>query len=214
MELVLNVEPRNATRSRVKEVRQDGLVPGVVYGQGGEATSLQFKEIDLVRLLRVGASSQLMQLQGLESKPVHALMREVQRHPTRRTIMHVDFYQVQMDVAIRTDIPIHFEGASPAIKGGAILLHNLDRISVECLPSDIPENFVIDLSLLQTTDDVFRIEQLAVPNGVTILHEPEDVVVSLTIPRIAVEVEEEEEFEEGDVALVGEDEEGDEEDNE
>lgn len=197
MELVLNVEPRANTGSRVKDVRNAGMVPGVVYGQGEEAAALQFKEIDLIRLLRVGASSQLMRLDGLGSKPMFALLREVQRHPTRRTIMHVDFYKVQMDVMIRTDIPLHFEGESPAIKAGAIMLHSIDRITVECLPRAIPENFVIDLTKLRTVEDVVRVSELAVTEGVTILHDPEDIVISLTIPRVIAESAEGELGEEG-----------------
>ncbi|RME86446.1 MAG: 50S ribosomal protein L25/general stress protein Ctc [Caldilineae bacterium] len=192
MELVLNVEPRTQTGHQAHQVRAAGLVPGVVYGQGQEAQPLQFKEIDLVRLLRAGGASQLIQLKGLGKKPMHVLLREVQRHPTRRTIMHVDFYRVQMDVAVRTEVPIHLVGESPAVKGGAVLLHNLDRIEVECLPRAIPEAFEVDLSVLESIDDVIHVSDLPTIDGVTILNDPEETIVSLTIPRkLAEELEEE-----------------------
>ncbi len=189
MQLVLNVEPRTQTGSRAKKVRQAEMVPGVVYGQGKPATNLQFKEFDLVKLLRSGGVSQLIELQGLGGGSVFALLREVQRHPTRRSILHVDFYQVQMDVAVRTDIPVHFMGESEAIKGGAVLIHHLDKIHVECLPRDIPEHFSIDLSKLAGIDDVIRVSDLVAAPGVAIHHEADEVVVSLAPPRVHEEEE-------------------------
>ena len=190
MQLVLNVEPRTGESGHANRVRAEGLVPGVVYGQGKQATSLQFKELELLKLLRSGGVSQLLELHGLGNATVYALLREVQRHPTRRTITHVDFYQVQMDVAVRTEVPIHMEGESPAIKGGAVIIHHLDRIHVECLPGDIPDYFKVDLSTLVEIDDVVRVSALAVPKGVTIHQGPDDVVISLSLPRVLAEAEE------------------------
>lgn len=189
MQLVLNVEPRTQTGSRAKKVRQAEMVPGVVYGQGKPATNLQFKEFDLIKLLRSGGASQLIELQGLGGGSVFALLREVQRHPTRRSILHVDFYQVQMDVAVRTDVPVHFVGESEAIKAGAVLIHHLDKIHVECLPGDIPEYFAVDLSKLAGIDDVIRVSDLAAAPGVAIHQDANEVVVSLTAPRVHEEEE-------------------------
>ncbi len=197
MQLVLNVEPRKGESGHANRVRSQGLVPGVVYGQGTQATSLQFKELELLKLMRAGGVSQLIELHGLGGAAVYALLREVQRHPTRRSIMHVDFYQVQMDVAVRTEVPIRIEGESPAIKAGAVIIHHLDRIHVECLPGDIPDYFKVDVSTLLEIDDVVRVSALTVPNGVTIHDEPDDVVISLSMPRILTEAEGGEAVEEG-----------------
>jgi large subunit ribosomal protein L25 len=190
MSFVLPVQPRTAVRSGVKRVRRAGWVPGVMYGQGQEAVPIQFKELDLVRLLRSGGSAHLIELHGLGPNPVHVLLREVQRHPTRHTILHADFYRVRMDKPVRAEVPVHFTGESEAIRGGAVLIHHLDRIEVECLPADIPEAFVVDLSKLVQVDDVIRVADLAVPPRVTVQHEADEIVVSLSVPR-AVAVEEE-----------------------
>ena len=193
MDYSLNVQPRTETGSRIKQVRSEGFVPGVVYGQGQDAQTLQFKESELMRILRDGGGNQLIELTGMDKKSMHVLMREIQQDPARRNILHVDFYKVQMDVIVGTEASIIFEGESEAIKAGAILIHNFDNIEIECLPSDIPDGFVVDLSILETEHDVVRISDLAVPEGVTILNaEPNDVVVSVTIPRILEEDEEEE----------------------
>ena len=193
MDYSLNVQPRTKTGSQIKQVRSEGYVPGVVYGQGNDAQALQFNERELMRLLRDGGGNQLIELNGLGKKSMHVLMREMQQDPARRNVLHVDFYEVQMDVVVRTEASINFEGESAAIKAGAILIHNFDYIEIECLPRDIPDGFVVDLAILETEQDVVRISDLAVPEGITILNAgPEDVIASVTIPRILEEDEEEE----------------------
>ena len=205
MDYVLNVEPRTESGRRVKHVREQGYVPAVLYGQGEEAQSIQFREIDLVRILRSGGYSQLIELSGLEKKPVNALIKQLQRHPVRRTILHVDFYKVRMDVKIQTDVPVHMVGESEAVRGGAVIIHHMDTIPVECLPGDIPEAFVVDMTKLETLDDVITVADLVVPEGVEVLAEPGAPVIGLTISRklaedAAFEEEGEEVGEEGEEA--------------
>jgi large subunit ribosomal protein L25 len=186
------------TGRQVKRVRANGYVPAVVYGQGEAATPIQFREIDIVRILRAGGLSQLIELQGL-GKPMNVLIKEIQRHPVRRNILHVDFYRVQMDVKIQTDVPVQPVGESEAIKGGAVLIHHMDTITVECLPGNIPEHLVADLSKLKTLDDVITVADLPVPEGVEVLADPNAPVFSLTISRkLAAEEAAAEEMEEGE----------------
>ncbi|HEY80834.1 MAG TPA: 50S ribosomal protein L25 [Caldilineae bacterium] len=206
MDYVLNVEPRTVTGRHVKRVRAAGFVPAVVYGQGEPATPIQFREIDMVRILRSGGLSQLIELKGL-AKPMNVLVKEVQRHPIRRTILHVDFYRVQMDVKIQTNVPVHTTGESEAIKGGAVLIHHMDNITVECLPGNIPEALVADLSKLKTLDDVITVADLPVPEGVVVLAEPEAPVFSLTISRKLAAEEAAGEAEAGEDEEAGESEE-------
>ncbi|NOZ49811.1 MAG: 50S ribosomal protein L25 [Chloroflexi bacterium] len=196
MDYVLSIEPRIHTGSTVKLVRAQGMVPGIIYGQGNAATPIQFKEIDLVRLLRQGAASQLLQLDGLKKKSLFVLLREVQRHPTRRSLLHADFYEVQMGVVIRTEVPVRFEGESLALKAGAVLIHHLDVVEIECLPMQIPEAFIADFDKLETLDDVIKVSDLPVPEGVKVLQNLNDLVISLTISR---KLAEDEEFEEDEV---------------
>ncbi len=204
MDYVLNVEERTVTGRHVKQVRQAGYVPAVVYGQGEDATPIQFREIDMVRILRSGGLSQLIELQGL-GKPMNVLIKEIQRHPLRRTILHVDFYRVQMDVKIQTDVPLRLEGESEAIKTGAVLIHHMDAITVECLPGNIPEYLVADLSKLQTLNDVITVADLPIPEGVDVLAEPQAPVLSLTISRkLAAEEAEGTEGEEGELEVAEE----------
>ena len=174
-------------------------MPGVLYGQGQEAEPIQFREIDLVRILRAGGYSQLIGLNGLDKAPVNALIKEVQRHPVRRNLLHVDFYRVQMDVKIQTDVPVHMVGESEAVKGGAVVIHHMDTIPLECLPGDIPEALVADMSKLKTLSDVITVADLPLPEHVELLVEPNTPVISLTISRKLAEDAEEEEAGEGEV---------------
>jgi large subunit ribosomal protein L25 len=112
-------------------------------------------------------------------------------------MLHVDFFEVQMGVAIRTDVPVRFVGESLALKSGAVMIHHLDTIEIECLPRAIPEFFEADLSKLETLEDVIKVSDLPVPEEVEVLASPDDIVVSLTISRKLAESEEEEEEEGG-----------------
>ncbi len=199
MDYVLNVEPRHITGRRVKHVREDGFVPGVLYGQGADAEPIQFREIDLVRILRGGGSSQLITLNGLGNVSVNALIKEVQRHPVRRSLLHVDFFKVRMDVKIQTDVPVHMVGESDAVKGGAVIIHHMDAIPVECLPGNIPSFFEADMSKLKTLADVITVADLPTFEGVDVLAESKAPVISLTISRkLAEDAAEDEEGEEGE----------------
>lgn len=184
MQQILSVEPRSQTGSAVKKVRHEGMVPGIVYGQGQAATPMQFKEFDLLKILRAGGPSQLIEIQGLGGSGMHVLLREVQRHPTRRNILHADFYRVQMDVAVRTEVPVHFSGESEAIRNGGVLIHHLDKVHVECLPARIPEAYTVDLGTLVSFDDVIRVSELPQFEGVSLHHDADEVVVSVAAPRL------------------------------
>jgi large subunit ribosomal protein L25 len=197
MDYVLNVEPRAKTGRSVNQVRKAGYVPGVLYGQGDDAVTVKFREIDFVRILRAGGFSQLIGLDGLGGKPVNVLIKSMQRHPVRRSILHVDFYKVQMDVKIQTDVPVVMVGESDAVKGGAVIMHHMDTVLVECLPGNIPESFTADMSKLVNISDTITIADLAVPDDVVILAEPNAPVIGLTISRKLAE--DAVEGEEGDV---------------
>ena len=183
MDYVLSVESRTKTGRSVNQVRSAGYVPGVLYGQGDEAVTVKFREIDFVRILRAGGFSQLIELNGLGKKPVNVLIKSMQRHPVRRSILHVDFYKVQMDVKIQTDVPVVMVGESDAVKGGAVIMHHMDTVLVECLPGNIPESFTADMSKLENISDTITIADLIVPDDVVILAEPNSPVIGLTISR-------------------------------
>jgi large subunit ribosomal protein L25 len=187
-QIVLSAGKRTVTGRHVKQLRREGWVPGVMYGHGFESVALQFEERNLTRLLSHVGGSQLIQIAVEGTKePEMALVRDVQRDPIRGTVLHVDFYRVQMTERLRAEIPLAMEGESPVIaRKEGILLQGLSSIEVECLPGDLVDAIVVDLGDLLEIDDSLHVKDLPIPSGIDVLTDPDELVV-----RVAPLAEEE-----------------------
>jgi len=202
----LNAAPRADFGSRSsRRMRREGLVPGVVYSGGSEATAFQVSERDVRNILSEGAALFDLQVEG--SKAVPVVIKEEQHHPVRGSIQHLDLMQVKLDEAIQAEVAIELEGvdSAPGVRGGGVLEHVTREITVEALPTEIPDNIVVDVSALEI-NDTLSLAAVTAPDGVTfVADEPEEVtIVTVSPPRVeevATEVEEEAE-------LVGEEGEG------
>ncbi|HEY64925.1 MAG TPA: 50S ribosomal protein L25 [Caldilineae bacterium] len=194
-DLALKAQRRSITGRKVKRLRAQGLIPAIVYGADKPPEPIQIRVQDMERILRQAGFTQLITLQiedgnGTTSDAV--LVREVQRHPIRRSLLHVDFYRVTMTEKLQAEVPIHLVGESPAVAQGAILVQNLNTVEVECLPADIPSSIEVDISRLTEPGQSILVSDLSVPEGVEILSDPEEVVVSVLFSREAEEEVEEE----------------------
>ncbi len=182
---------RSLRGSRVKHLRREGWVPGVMYGHGYEAVPLQFERQDLRQVLsRIGGSQLIdIKIDG-ENDAEAALLREVQRDVITREVLHVDFYRVMMTETITTEIPLLTVGDSPvAEQKEGILLHGVAEIEVECLPGDLVDALEVDLSELTEIGEAILVSDLAVPSGIHILTDPDEVIARL-VPLEEVELEE------------------------
>jgi large subunit ribosomal protein L25 len=139
-----------------------------------------------------------LRLDGDEPRPT--FVKSVQHHPVADNILHVDFLQISLKEKVRIDVPVHLVGLAPAVdKYGGILVHGLDHITVEALPTDVPSSVEADVSGLEEIDSAFHVSQLDIPEGVTLLTDPEQVVAKVSPPAVEkVEEVEEEEAEEGE----------------
>lgn len=191
-EFTLTVQERSLLGHKVRHLRSEGLVPAVVYGAGQPASTLQIEHRELERLIKQGGGAHIISLVG-EGLPVtQALIREVQRHPLRRTIQHVDFVRVAAGAKVRMSVPLTIVGHSPAQAQGAIPLLNVSAVEIECLPEDLPTHIEVDISNLAHTHQRVVAADLALPPGVTLVGEHGDeALVSLALPR-GVSLEEEE----------------------
>ncbi|MBA3866440.1 MAG: 50S ribosomal protein L25 [Solirubrobacterales bacterium] len=203
----LKVAPRAAFGSRAtRRMRGEGLVPGVVYSGGSEATAFQVSEREVRTIIHEGAALFDLEIDGGKAVPV--VVKEQQLHPVRGSIQHIDLQQVKLDEAIQAEVAIELEGAevSPGVKGGGVLEHVTREITVEALPTDIPDRIVLDVSAMEI-NDTLQLSSVTAPDGVTFMaDDPEEVtIVTLSPPRVeeVVEPELEEETE-----LVGESAEG------
>jgi large subunit ribosomal protein L25 len=185
----------------VRELRTEARVPAVVYGPNVETQAVSIDAKALHKAL-IASGTGLLGLKIGESEPVQVLAREVQHHPFKRYTQHVDFLAVAMNEALRLRVPIVLEGTAPALQqSGIVLIHNAETVEVECMPADIPQNLKASLSRLQTPEDSLYVRDLVVPPGVTVVDEPDHLIVSLAISRAeaaeaeAAEAEAEEEAE-------------------
>lgn len=198
----LKAAPRADFGSRSsRRMRRDGVVPGVVYSGGSEATPFQVVERDVRSVLSEGAALFDLEIEG--SKAVPVVIKEEQHHPVRGSIQHLDLMQVKLDEAIQAEVVIELEGveSAPGVKGGGVLEHVTREITIEALPTEIPDNIVVDVSAMEI-NDTLQLSTITPPDGVKfVADDPEEVtLVTLSPPRVEeVEPEVEEEAE-----LVGE----------
>jgi len=187
----LTAERRTVLGKQVKQLREQGWTPGVMYGHSFDPVPLQFEARSLQHVLAQVGGSQLISIkvEGQE-QPEVALVREVQRDPIRRTPLHVDFYRVMMTERLTAEIPLEIIGKSPVVEAReGILLQGLSAIEVECLPGDLVDAIEVDLSDLTEVDQALHVRDLAVPAGIDVLTDPDEMIVHV-VPLEEEEVEE------------------------
>jgi large subunit ribosomal protein L25 len=202
----LKVSQRETFGSRAtRRLRRDGLVPGIVYGQGGEARPFQVSARELRVLLSEGHTLLDLELDGSTAVPV--VIKEQQHHPVRGDVLHLDFLEVRLDEEIEAEVPIELEGTdqAPGVREGGVLEHVTREITVEALPTAIPERITVDVSEMEINDTI-NLASVGVPSGVKLMaEEPEEITIAtLSPPRVEEEPEPEVEEE---AELVGEGEE-------
>ncbi len=175
----LAAEKRTVLGKQVAQLRRAGWTPGVMYGHNSEPVSLQFKTKQLEQLLSQVGGSQLVgvKVEG-QKRPSMALVRDVKRDPIRQAVLHVDFYHVDMTERLTTEIPLEIVGESPVVeRGEGILLQGISAIEVECLPGDLVDAIEVDLTDLVELDQALHVSGLAVPSGIDILTDLDEMIV-------------------------------------
>ena len=199
----LNASPRQLLGKRARRLHREGKLPAVVYGHKATPMPLTLDKLEFQRVFTKSGRTHLVDLL-VDGRTEKVLVREIQTHPRRLGPTHVDFYQVDLQEKIKVEVPVHLTGESAAVKrGDADILHAIHDLEVECLPTDIPEGFEVDLTPLAEIDDEFRVSELKVPSGVTILADPDELVVKIVHKR-EMKVEEELPAAEGAVPAEGE----------
>jgi large subunit ribosomal protein L25 len=197
----LPVAHRDPAGSRAaRRLRRGGNVPGIVYGGGQDPVSFQVDARTLrLALAHAGAVMEL-QVDGAAATPV--VVKELVRHPVSGETMHVDLLRVRLDQAIQATVVLELVGSesSPGVKEGGVLEHVTRELTIEALPTDIPDSIQHDVSEM-TIGDTLTLEAITAPPAVQLIGDPETVIATLTPPRL--QVEEEPEIEE-ETEVVGE----------
>ncbi len=194
----LRSNSRTVLGKKVKQLRSAGWVPAVVFGPDMASQPIQIEQRDLYSALQTAGSTALIDLYvDKEPEPSVVLAREIQRNILTGHLLHVDFYEVRLTEKVKTMPRLEIVGEAPLVKAGtAVMIHGMNEIEVECLPTDLISSIPVDVSGLETFEDSILVGDLPVPPAVTILADPGDVVVSLVPARAALA--EEDEFEEGE----------------
>ncbi len=187
-EVVLKASRRTVLGKQVKAIRREGKLPAVIYGHHIDPISIVMDLRDTSRSLMGLAPSALVTV-DVEGTPHKALVKEKQRNKITGTLLHVDFLAVSMTEKLRSQVYMEIVGIAPAIKDfDGVLVTGSDEVEVECLPQDLPERIVVDVSGLLKIGDGIYVRDLVVPEGVKILEES-DTMVALITAQAAVEEE-------------------------
>jgi large subunit ribosomal protein L25 len=216
--VILEVRERGAdqrgTRT-VRRLRRDGMIPGVLYGKG-HSTAIVVAERELRHALTGpgGLHAIVDVLIDGQEKPHHAVLKDLQQHPVRGTVQHVDFHEVRLDRPIQTTVTVYLVGDSVGVNAGGVLTQVARELNVEALPMEVPERIEADVSPLDI-GSTLRLADIPAIEGVTFLDDLEETVLAnVAAPRSEAELEEllapeVEELEEGEEPVEGEEPEGD-----
>jgi len=170
---------------------REGKLPAIVYGHNTEATPVTLDRIEFQKVFVKSGRTHLVDLVLDGSRTEKVLIREIQTHPRRQGPIHVDFYQVNLQEKIEVEVPVHVVGESAPVKqGDGDVLQPMHSIRVECLPTEIPEDFEVDITSLDEIGAELRVSAIKVRAGVTVLDDPEELVVKI-VPKREMKVEEE-----------------------
>lgn len=194
-------------KGAARRLRREGRIPAVVYGRGEETRSLTVDAHDFEMLVKEHALDTTLVELSIEAEgkkkasTVKTLVVEVQSHPYRPEVLHVDFQQIHAGERVTVEVPIRLTGTPEGVREGGVLQHIMHVIELECTVESIPESFEVDVSGLLIGDSL-HVSDLETPEDVELLPDPKRTICTVAAPTILELPEEEEELEEPE--LVGE----------
>ena len=182
--VVLKASIRTVIGKQVKALRREGKLPAVIYGRHGDPINIELDARSTGRILANATSSSLITIE-LDGEEIPTLIREKQRDFIKNNLLHVDFLTVSMTEKLKAYVALRFKGVSLAVKDyNAILVHNIEQLHVECLPSDLPESIVVDISSLKNPGDGIRVGDLTVGENILVLDDADMMVAVASASKI------------------------------
>jgi large subunit ribosomal protein L25 len=194
----LKAQPRQEKgKSATRKMRAAGRIPAIVYGHGDETrmVSVDAHELDLL-FARIHYENTVIEvdIEG-ERGPVKALVREVQSHPVRPQLLHVDFQQLHAGEAINVMVPIRLLGTAAGVRAGGVLMHTETELDLRCMPDNIPEFIDVEVSHLEIGDSI-HLRDIALPAGTETTVDADRTICSLAPPAVSAQAAEDVEVEE------------------
>ena len=184
--LEIQVETREVgSKRQARRIRRDGKIPGVLYGPKTAPVPLELNKKEFSNRVAGLEGSHLVRLKSGSTALADkvALVKEMQYHPITGEVVHTDLYEVDLTARIQVRVPLHFVGKAAGVVRGGILQPIVREIEVECLPLDIPEFFNVEVSALDIGDSI-HIEELSIPEGVTVVSESNLALVAVVPPTV------------------------------
>ena len=208
-DIILAADPRSELGSRpAGRLRRQGRVPAVVYGLDNDPVNVTVPARELSHILQGESGANTLINLDVEGDSMLTLVRQIQRHPTRGDLVHVDFIRIRRDVAVSADVPLHLLGEPAGVRDGGLLEQLVFSVTVDAMPGNIPVVFEVDVADM-VIGDQRRASDIVLPDAVTTQLDPETVIAQVAAPRVVVEDEIEGEGIEGEEGAVAEGAEGD-----
>ncbi len=178
---------RTVTGRGVKHLRNIGQTPATIYGHKFEALSVQFPTLELEKIFEHAGESSLVEI-IIDDNKYPIIFKNPQFHPVTGELIHIDCYKVNLKEKITATVPVELIGESIAVKNGNTLMHILNEVEVEALPSDLPEKIEVDISSLIEVDSKITVSELNIDRQlIEVKNDPEQVVVIIEAPRVEEE---------------------------
>lgn len=177
----LNAQLRTVMGSKVKQIREDGFIPAVLYGKGQDPIALQVPNKDFNKTFKAAGESTLVYV-SVDGETYPTIIHDIARHPASDAIIHADFYKVNLSEKIKTKVPVVFSGESAAVKEGGILIRNINELEVEALPQDLPHEISVDISSLVAFGDQVLIKDIKLGDKVQVHGLPDDIIATIQAP--------------------------------
>jgi large subunit ribosomal protein L25 len=185
--VVIKATKRDVIGKQVKALRREGKLPAVIYGRHTEPVNINLDAHTASMALAKLTSSSLVTI-DVDGTEYFALVREKQRDYIKNRLLHVDFMAVSLTEKIRARVSVHFVGVSGAVKDyNAVMVHNLEQLEVECLPTDLPERIDLDISAMAKPGDGVRVREIKVPDSIRLLDDPDTMVAVATFAKVEEE---------------------------
>jgi len=203
MTISLQAQNREIPSKALQTIRKQGKIPAELYGNNQANKHLFLGSVSFDKVFKKAGESSFIDLAIDEAEAIKVLVQNVQRDPVTDNIIHVDFYQVDMTKPFTLNIPLEFIGEANAVKGlEGTLNKNLEEVEISCLPSDLISHIDVDITVLETFEDIIRVKDLKVPSTITIKNDPEEQVAMVSQKKVQEEIVKEAAAVEGEPSLT------------
>jgi len=177
----LNAQLRTVIGSKVKQIRDSGFIPAVLYGKSQDSLSIQVSGKDFNKTFREAGESTLVYV-NIDNQTYPTIIHDIARHPASNAVIHADFYKVNLADKIKTKVPVAFIGKSQAVTDGGILIRNVNEVEVEALPQDLPHEINFDISALVAFGDQILLKDAKLEGKVEVLGHADEIVATVQAP--------------------------------